>query len=317
MNEPKWRQIVPKGDQPSPRFGHVSIFDQLNERIIIFGGAHNKFNNEVWALNLKNDDFYWTPIEFEDDSDLPKPRSDHSAIHDTINNRMLIFGGIGRKDLWALNLTPYDEYWELVKPVGPRPKVRSDHSAIYDRSNQQMLVYGGFGKNVVLSLYLNKDSEEWQEVKTDTQPPSRGVHTAVYDRLGRRMLIFGGYVGNLQYRNELWSLNIRDNPASWEMLVPDGVCPSARAGHSAVIDTKHRRILFFGGRDKYSMKNDLWSLALQVGQETWINLKVGGTPPSPRNGHTAVYNPSKGQMIVFGGNTQDQGPTNEIWLLEV
>lgn len=69
-------------------------------------------------------------------------------------------------------------------------------------------------------------------------------------------------------------------------------------------------MLVFGGRDPND-RNDLWSLSL-AGPPEWTLLSPAGTPPSPRNQHTAIYDPDRTRMVVFGGTS-----LGDAWALDL
>ena len=56
------------------------------------------------------------------------------------------------------------------------------------------------------------------------------------------------------------------------------------------------------------------SLTLLTVGQTWVRLLPDGTPPAPRDGHTAVLDTTNDRMIVFGGRTQG-GASNDMWVL--
>jgi hypothetical protein len=53
----------------------------------------------------------------------------------------------------------------------------------------------------------------------------------------------------------------------------------------------------------------------------WVPLAPGGTPPSPRWGHSAIFDPVRHWMIVFGGTDSADGalvnPVNDVWRLDL
>lgn len=65
--------------------------------------------------------------------------------------------------------------------------------------------------------------------------------------------------------------------------------------------------------------NDTWVLSNADGTEvptpTWTLLAPTGGPPSPRWGHSAVYDPATNRMIAFGGNQACVFPDNQVWVL--
>jgi hypothetical protein len=70
--------------------------------------------------------------------------------------------------------------------------------------------------------------------------------------------------------------------------------------------TRLRNIGLFGGLDDgLTTLNETWSYDL-AGDPAgdWALLTTTGTPPLPRFGHSAIYDPLNNRMIVFGGATQ-------------
>jgi hypothetical protein len=110
------------------------------------------------------------------------------------------------------------------------------------------------------------------------------------------------------------------------MFVPAAVAqtwtaagPVPREFHSAVLDTATNRMIVFGGFPSPSSTsgqqnlNDVWRLNSNL---TWTSVNPKGTPPAPRLGHSAVYDPRNNRMIVFGGGLGRSSPCeNDVWVL--
>jgi len=86
-----------------------------------------------------------------------------------------------------------------------------------------------------------------------------------------------------------------------------------RHNHSAIYDPVRDRMLAFGGSAIPSPLSDLWSLAL-AGTPTWSLVNAAGGP-SARSGHTAIYDPVRDRMIVFGGS--GGGFFNDVWAVNL
>jgi|HubBroStandDraft_1064217.scaffolds.fasta_scaffold31246_2 hypothetical protein len=99
--------------------------------------------------------------------------------------------------------------------------------------------------------------------------------------------------------------------------------PGGREGHSAVYDPTSNRLIVFGGNTAFTAQfhlNDLWLLndANATGNsQSWTSVTTGTvSAPSPRVGHSAVYNASMNKMIVFGGAGGYASPCyNDLWVL--
>jgi hypothetical protein len=88
---------------------------------------------------------------------------------------------------------------------------------------------------------------------------------------------------------------------------------------SMVIDVPGRRAIVFGGAaDIYwtTLYNDAWQLSLTTTNGAWTRLTADGAAGSPsrRHRHTAIFDPVRNRMVVFGG--RDAGaPLNDVWAL--
>lgn len=135
---------------PGLRQWHTSIHDPLSPRMVTFGGVDDDpfldgtaTNGETWTLipGLTNS---WKQLTF---ASTPPPRQGHVAVYDSLNLRMMIFGGgdtvgpLNPPDMWTLNLGS-PATWSLLTPSGTAPAPRQYHSAVYDTLNKRMVVYG-------------------------------------------------------------------------------------------------------------------------------------------------------------------------------
>jgi len=144
------------------------------------------------------------------------------------------------------------------------------------------------------------------------QPSTLWRHSAIYDPARQRMVVFGG--GNDAVgTNNAWQLTLAGDPR-WAPLVPVGNLPARRRGHSAVYDPKRDRMLVFGGLDSAGVLADVWALSL-ADPPTWSNLQPSGPGPSARRYHTAIYDPLRDRMLVFGGSDELGIPFGDVWIL--
>ena len=84
-------------------------------------------SNDVWSLSLSGS-MAWTRLT--PSGAAPSARWLHSAIHDPVRDRMIVFGG-GTNDLWSLSLSGTTS-WSPIVAAGTPPSARSGHVAIYD-----------------------------------------------------------------------------------------------------------------------------------------------------------------------------------------
>src|SRR5205814_10488500 len=115
---------------------------------------------------------------------------------------------------------------------------------------------------------------------------------------------------------DLWELSLRGHPA-WRRLSPSGTRPPARYHHTLTLDPVYRRFLLMGGQ-RWVLGNceDVWELTLSG--SAWSKVSTAGVCPALRAGHSAVYCPDLGGVLVFGGRQPLMvlpPVMNDLWLL--
>ena len=109
----------------------------------------------------------------------------------------------------------------------------------------------------------------------------------------------------------MWALSL-SNPAFWTVLPTIDPMPSWRSYSSAIYDPVGDRMLVFGGQSGGTPFNETWSLSLSPAFPTWELLATQGTPPPARSRHTAIYDPVRQRMVVYGGPL-----LNDVWALSL
>jgi len=302
---------------PSPRYGMSAYRDAANDRMVIFGGGNSgTYFDESWAMGLSGN-HTWAPLGVS--GPLPPGRSGHAAVFIPTQSRVVVYGGNdaggARNDVWQLDMGGTPQWSEPIEPGLPEP--RSGHSAVVDPSRQRMLVFGGTNG----TTFLDDVNERallgegiWSPVATTGTPPSaRANHSALYDATRDRMLVFGGGNGGAGF-NDTWALDLSAGPA-WSLLATSGTKPVGRSGQAAVLDPVRDRMLVFGGRSGALLLGDVWELTLGE-TPIWSQLTPSGTPPSARAFHSAIYDPLRDQVVLFGG-LGDSGSLTDTWALSL
>jgi hypothetical protein len=156
-------------------------------------------------------------------------------------------------------------------------------------------------------------------------PPGVESHSAVYNDGSNRMIVFGGRT-DAGVTAATWVASGANGTAGrpvWTALSP-GAGPTAREGHSAVLDVANDRMIVYGGDDGAGTPTtfgDVWVLTNADGlggSPAWVPLAPTGGPPPVRTRHTAVYDAADNEMIVFGGNPDASACAtglNDVWVL--
>ncbi len=305
---PRWYQDTRDGGVETAR--HTAIYDPVSDRVVVFGGhlTVDQPANATYVLNLSQRFSGWKGLWIA--GTPPAARIEHTAIYDPRRRRMIIFGGNDsrtiRNDSWSLDLsTP--PIWTRLTPRGVAPIERFGHQAVYDPNRRCMWVIGGRGApfDDLLGRLSLSGEPRWIPAPSIGGPRRQWLRfSAIYDPPRDRIVAFGGE-GDY---NETWALMLSDTPV-WTKLNPTGTPPTPRKDHSAIYDPVRDRMIVFGGWDG-DLRNDVWALSLS-GEPKWTQLFPSGTPPSPRSAHTAVYDPIRDRMLVYGGGTA----TTDTWAL--
>jgi hypothetical protein len=321
---------------PGTRADHSAIYDSMGKRMILFGGQDDFFTpyDEVWSLNLVPTTAamttppvnHWTKLSPSGvPPAAPTARFGHSAVYDTQNNRMIIFGGFDgspspyQNDVYILSLGG-SPGWSKATPTGTAPSPRIGHTAIYDAANQQMVVFGGNDaggeKDDAFFLSLPSNPTQFAWTSGPSGPMKRTKHAAVYDGLRQLMVVFGGLDHDTTFdgsdlNQETWTLNLGGTPF-WNQLAPSSP-PSFREGHGAIYDAGNQRMVVFAGDTSFgpvpTANFDLWSLRLDAPSAWMFLTPSSGSVPAARFGHTAVYDSGSQRMIIYGGYDNSGFPT--------
>ncbi len=127
----RWKQVDTPA-KPSPRWGHSMVYDDMNRRVVLFGGFNeqNRPLNDLWTFNTV--DGLWQPITDFQDGQRPPPRGGAAmALHGGAyyqrgfspadyqyrhRGRIVLFGGTdGRRyfnDTWV-----FDHHYDQLDGV--------------------------------------------------------------------------------------------------------------------------------------------------------------------------------------------------------
>ncbi|OGK32043.1 hypothetical protein A2956_04880 [Candidatus Roizmanbacteria bacterium RIFCSPLOWO2_01_FULL_37_57] len=331
-----WAQISPTGDA-GIREGHSSViqpdYSGTDDRMIIFGGNNGSYLSDVWQLVLPEaGGGTWTDKSPTEGDHRPQERGYGSqmGVYDPLNTRALFFGGYDGTyysntvisfDLPTSGLFEYKEVADIHY-------LRSRDSAdlVYDTTNNQVVSFGGAGRglpayayhlNEVWTLATASSTFAWKNITPDESPLVRELTAKVYDPINNQYVMCFGL--NIQtVLNDCWglSLDVSTTRPAWTFLNPSGTVPTARWGVMSTYDDLNDRMVIFGGKDQAGTKlQDVKFLSLPDGTTpAWSTPTTSGTPPSIRWGGTAIYDPGRDRMIIFGG-TNDVSYYNDVYEL--
>jgi hypothetical protein len=139
------------------------------------------------------------------------------------------------------------------------------------------------------------------------------------------MLVFNGayYSGvSVIGLRDVWALSLGATP-TWTRITAPGSQHPGGAGGSAVYDPSQQRACSSeaGSENTSSVSHDVWALSLQGG-ESWAKAWTAQAPPATgRLGHSAIFDPIRRRMLVFGGEVRWFGEphpfVNDLWALSL
>jgi hypothetical protein len=253
----------------------------------------------------------------------PQPRSGHSAVMDSANHRMIVFGGASDSgslnDTWILtnaNGKGAASFWiPVMTPASPPAAYYS--VGMYDTGSNRMILFGGAGGTDVWVLTNANGlggTSSWNQLSPAGVPPGpfSNWQKQVYDSARNMLIVYDS--SNLLCM--LSNANGLGGSPVWTTLNISNDGPSLRTGFSPVFNPTGSRMIVFGGSDGVTDYNDVWVLSNASGVDgapTWTNVVAQGAAGSPggRSGHSAVYDPARDVMTIFGGI----GQPADTWML--
>lgn len=306
----EWKPISPaQGVTPQARRNGVAIYDPVDHRLIIFGGAgFNGLLNDTWAFDL--DTLVWTQLNTT--GSAPDPRLGHDAVYDPVGQQMVVWAGQqGSRffnDTWTLNLRTLE--WRNVSPAAGRPKARYGSASVYDPLERSLVQFAGFteeGRRFQDTQSFDIASQNWLNITPDgAKPGIRCLLTGALDRNGRRMIIYGGQRNGPL--DDLWAYDLGSR--SWTELTPASR-PAGRFFASSFVN-REGHFVIFGGSTANGNSNETHAFNFQTNQ--WSQLEIAGAP-SGRNGMMSAYIEGEDRFLIFGG-VSNSGLTDEVWELK-
>ncbi len=221
----------------------------------------------------------------------PARRLWSSVVADTLNGRLIMFGGRGNTtdaptNTWAWN----GAAWTVVGNGGPSPRYL--HGMVYDAARDEVLLYGGRNTTGPLSVGETWVFREGVWTRRPNGAPgmiSRRGHAMVYDAARGKTVVFGGRDSNNAPMNDTWEWN----GAAWTRVAAGG--PEARAYASITYDTRRGVAVLFGGTTATGSLGDTW----EYSAGSWRRVATSG--PAPRVYSAMAYDPSRGVCVLAGG----------------
>jgi hypothetical protein len=260
------------------------------------------------------------------DSKVPSARSQPLLVHNTLDNTLILLGGIpGTNQLYLHNMYSFDLYqntWSLVQGITTESTTsfhllevpRWGVAGVYHAPTHSLYIFGGIDEDMTEiygDFYQYKITEKkWCSITADQSslhcPGSRYCPSMNQWKLNK-LIVFGGMERFDETSNDVWMYDtVKD---TWTCLCQHSLenTPAPRNNHCAVI--LNDKLYIHGGWDGYHVFNDLF--CFDILQRMWTRIEYTEDPPFPRplfaftmeliirnDWHQDAKSPS---LIVFGG----------------
>ena len=310
----------------SKRNDPAVIWDDIASRLIIFGGSDGtNYLNDTWQYVPSTNT--WTDKTAVFSGTAPSTRELMFKGHDTVNNRLVIFGGragttaaLVRDDYAYLTLAAGSETWNVTTPTaGEKSYGAWTNAGCYDPENQLMLCFGGFDSSLesqrnVLAIDCSATALTMADVTPNHYLRGRDAMAYATNPDLNESLAAGGYARvitdliNGNHTNEMWIYNHTSGYWRPALRGKAAIGWTNREGAVAIYDTNRNRFIIWGGlagnnTSNNTYFNDTWELKADANNEYQLTkLAPTGTKPSARWLAAAVYDAVNDRMVVFGGD---------------
>ncbi len=293
------RRDVPR---PSARVGATMAYDELHQKIVLFGGTPDVITATAQGLadTWTYDGQSWTKLA----PPASPPRRWGAAMAYAGNGRIVLFGGrdLGipwLADTWEFDGTSWTPITSTLTPPGRFAAMMT--WAPFTAAADRVVLFGGDRDDVGLGGLLADHWEYttaggWQPRSGPGFPTARRSGAIGYDALIDRVVMFGGVLNTVP-SSSTWVFD----GAAWSQVateqVPEGRTDSVLVGGAV--------LTLVAGRAATGPLDDIWTFRLS-------NWKVRETPARPlvRSEAELVFDSDRQQTFSLGG-LRDSGSVAE------
>ena len=287
----QWTQLAPL-NSPSPRWGHMMVWDRETDRIILHGG----FNAELGYLN---DTWMWDGVTWTFVSNAGPTCGFAGMAYAADRSATVLYGGAtasGRsRDTWEFDGIAS---WTLVTDNSP-PGFRSFHTMVYDEAAERIHMFGGqLPGGVETNDNWVYDDGSWTNLGPSGPSPRISHQMGVRSSCGT-ILLHGGEKDGVLY-DDLW-----EYVGEWRQLSSGGGAAGPLRLATLTRAPRDRTVLF-GGSSGAQVSDEMWTFGCELdpsdapnapSRADRLHLAVHPNPFQPRT--TLVYDlPEAGRVSL-------------------
>jgi hypothetical protein len=212
-----WTDKKPATPVPSARSSFSMVYDELNQRIILFGGwskATGAHLNDTWAYDPATN----TWKDLKPTGDVPTARGSQAMTYDQFEGKVVLFGGTDSSAYF--NDTYVFDYvtnaWTKVTPAGGVPPLRAGARMEYDQASANVVLFGGWDGTAYFNdtWTFTAATSTWTALNITGGPSARDSHSLIYDAASNKLILFGGFVGGTDVAQDTWAFGASDETAT-------------------------------------------------------------------------------------------------------
>jgi hypothetical protein len=147
----QWSVVATTG--PGRRYGAAMAYDELQQRVIMFGGydpGTRQVYDETWAWDGES----WSLLA----TGGPSAAFDHAMAYDQRRGSIVLFGGFSENNdqTWEWNAAAWSRRFLSPAPIG-----RTSHGMVYDAQRDELLLYGGSSEHSAHDTWRLHLAETW------------------------------------------------------------------------------------------------------------------------------------------------------------
>ncbi|MCA8974804.1 MAG: hypothetical protein KDC98_08780, partial [Planctomycetes bacterium] len=285
-----WSQLSAAG--PPARMQHAMVFDELRERIVMFGGSNGSPLGDTWEW----DGSTWS----QKNVNGPGARLEHAMSYDSLRGKTLLFGGSNGSylgDTWEWDGSTWSQVNAGTSGLHPRDR----HAMVFDGTRGKTVLYGGYVPGVGgFDDTWEWNGSSWTQVGVGG-PGHIHSHCMAFDAARSVTMLFGGVDNSGTSYSASWTWN----GSGWRQLAATG--PDPTHNNAMAYDGNRARVVMFGGykpglgslRTTWEWNGASWSLESNEG-------------PSDRGNHAMCFDSTRDQVVLFGG-AHASGTLGDTW----
>jgi serine/threonine protein kinase len=311
------------------RSNHSMVWDAQDDLLFVFGGVDDQGNllNDLWSYNPATQS--WKELNAPTattgachNSNIPAPRMNAAMVWDSVDQQILLYGGLGANnhflgDLWSYS--PAAGTWVALACSGNPPGARSTN-AVWTGS--QLLLLGGANPYGLLSDFWSytpaTGAGSWQKL-TDSPMGQREFQTMVWDSSGNQLYVFGGLSVTGLQQNDFYVYSAN---SGWTQITPKSTSnPPPRQQGMGAWDSKDNLVLLMGGWED-GQGVPYWGLwAFDPKQDAWgllTPLNSAGAHSIPgRTAAVMVWDAADQRAYMYAGasNGKTGSTLNDLWMV--